>query len=70
MQILDGGLECVAIAPRDAAAENDADFVGLADRAVGIEQPFAQRVQCRRNWARPISARNKRSSPAMKMRKE
>jgi hypothetical protein len=45
VHVFDLGLQLAAVLPGDLAAEDDGDLVGLADRAVGVEQPLAQLVK-------------------------
>ena len=46
IHVFDLGLQLAAVMLGDLAAEDDGDLVRLADGAVGVEQPFAQLVEC------------------------
>jgi hypothetical protein len=45
VHVLDLGSQVAAVMLGDFAAEDDRDLVGLADRAVGVEQTLAQLVE-------------------------
>ena len=44
-QVLDFGLQLVAIELADLAAEDGGDLVRLADGAIGVEEPLAEPVE-------------------------
>ena len=46
IQILDDGLKLSLVVLRDHATEDRGDLVGLADRAVGIQQSLPELIQC------------------------
>ena len=45
VHVLDVGLQLAAMMFADPATEDDADFVGLSNRPIGIEQSLAEVVQ-------------------------
>jgi len=46
IQILDDGLKLSLVVLCDLATEDRGDLVGLADRAVGIQQSLPELIQC------------------------
>ena len=47
VHVFDLGLQLAAVVLRHLAAEDHGNLVGLSDRAVGVEEPFAEPVQRR-----------------------
>ena len=46
IEVIDRGLQLAAIEFRDLAAEDCGDLARLSDRAVGVEEPFTELVEC------------------------
>src|SRR5438876_7255819 len=44
MQILDHGLEFAGVTASDAAAEDQGEFVGLTNAAIGVEEPLLKSI--------------------------
>jgi len=46
IEIFDHGLQCAGMVLLDITAKDDADFVGLSNGAVGIDQPLTEFIDC------------------------
>src|SRR5256886_17637639 len=44
MQIIDHGLEFAGVTASDAAGEDQGEFVGLTNAAIGVEEPLLKRI--------------------------
>ena len=56
VHVFDLGLQLAAMMFADPATEDRADFVGLSDRSIGIEQSFAEVVQGESGMTQPAIA--------------